>query len=468
MRIKQKTPKKSDHPYEGAVHTRNNKGVLSIEEAKIREELTADKNNRTNLMEEIISDGNLLQALKQVQRNGGAPGIDGMDCEYLGRWFRKHRGELKRRLLNGEYEPTAVRRVNIPKASGKGARPLGIPTVKDRLVQQAMLQVLQRKLDGEFSESSYGFRPSRSAKQAITKAREYAREGKRIVVDIDLSNFFNEVNQDKLMHLLSLRIGDKRVLLLIRKYLRSGVMINGCKMKSDKGTPQGGPLSPLLSNVMLDVLDKELEKRGHKFCRYADDANIYVSTWRGARRVFKSICLFIENKLKLKVNYEKSKIARVWKTKFLGFSLTNRKEAKIRIAPEALKKFKERVRKLTSRTQGISTDTRITRLNLYLVGWIGYFGVSETETVTHQLHSWIQRRLRLCEIRKWKTGKTRFKNLVRLGIDKENAAILAGSSKGWWRLSLTPQIHTALGSDYWAKKGLRNIHALHLGNRKNL
>lgn len=418
-------------------------------------------NDDTSLMELITTSENLARALKAVCKNQGAPGIDGMTCETLKRWFRIHHKELAKRLLEGTYTPSPVRRVSIPKANGKGLRHLGIPTAKDRLVQQAILQVIQPIIDPTFSESSFGFRPGRSAHQAIDRAKEHVTAGYRVVVDIDLADFFNEVHHDILMSRLEQYISDRRVLRLVRQYLRSGIMLNGCQVITEKGTPQGGPLSPLLSNVMLDELDKELERRGHRFCRYADDANIYVQSMRAGERVLASVTHFLERRLRLKVNSDKSAVDKAWKRKFLGFSLTNHRVPKARLARPTVDRFRARIRELTRRTEGISMKTRIRRLNQYLSGWIGYFWRAETPTIFQQLQSWLYRRLRLCEVRRWKRKATRWRRLVALGVSPKQAAEFAASSKGWWRLSLTPQLHQALGLAYWQARDVLDLTVLY-------
>ncbi|BAZ36848.1 RNA-directed DNA polymerase (plasmid) [Calothrix sp. NIES-4101] len=388
-------------------------------------------------------------ALKRVESNKGAAGVDGMQAAELRSWYTQHKEELLEEIREGTYEPLAVKRVEIPKADGKGMRELGIPTVIDRLVQQALLQVLTPLFDPEFSESSYGFRPRRRAHQAIDKAREYIREGYKWVVDIDLENFFNRVHQDKLMSKIAKRIEDKTVLKLIRSYLRVGIMVNGVCMYRDEGVPQGSPLSPLLSNIMLDELDKELEARGHRFCRYADDCNIYVKTARAGERVYEHTVRIIERRLLLKVNAEKSAVDRASRRKFLGFSFTSQREARVRLAPQTVKRFKGRVRKLTSRTWGVSMERRIESLNRYLHGWCAYFGKAETASIFKELQSWMHRRLRQCYLTQWKSGKTRYRNLVRLGLGSKFAAQLAASRKGTWRLALTPQLHKALDAAFW-------------------
>ncbi|BAD75740.1 recombinase of Bh.Int-like element [Geobacillus kaustophilus HTA426] len=341
-------------------------------------------------MKQVMSRENLLRALKQVEKNKGSHGTDGMSVKDLRRHLVEHWDAIRHALEEGTYEPCPVRRVEIPKPNG-GVRLLGIPTVTDRFIQQAIAQVLTPIFDPSFSEHSYGFRPGRRGHDAVKKAKQYIQEGYTWVVDIDLEKFFDRVNHDKLMGILAKRIPDKILLKLIRKYLQAGVMINGVVMETQEGTPQGGPLSPLLSNILLDELDKELEKRGHKFVRYADDCNIYVRTKKAGERVMKSITAFIEKKLRLKVNETKSAVDRPWRRKFLGFSFTPSKEPKIRIAKESIRRMKQRIRTMTSRSKPIPMPERIEQLNQYILGWCGYFSLAETPSVFKELDGWIRR-----------------------------------------------------------------------------
>ena len=408
------------------------------------------------MMEQVVERQNMLRALRRVQQNKGAPGVDGMDVKELTPFLKEHWQGIREELLNDAYKPKPVRRVEIPKPDG-GVRLLGIPTVLDRLIQQALLQVLTPIFDPEFSEHSYGFRPGRSAHQAVKAAQKYIEEGYSYAVDIDLEKFFDRVNHDMLMARVARKVKDKRVLRLIRRYLQAGVMVNGVCIDTEEGTPQGGPLSPLLANIMLDDLDKELEKRGHRFARYADDCNIYVKTPRAGERVMASVREFVEKKLKLKVNEKKSKVDRPWKVKFLGLTFTWEKKPRIRIAPKALERFKERIRELTQRSKGISMERRLGELNTYLRGWIGYFRLADTESVIQDLDKWIRRRLRMCMLKQWKKPKTKYKNLVALGVNPEEARKLAGSRKGYWHLSKTPQMTKALDSAYWHRQGLLSL-----------
>lgn len=410
------------------------------------------------MLQAVLSRENLLTALKRVETNKGSHGVDGMPVTSLRQHILHHWPEIRRSIEDGTYQPSPVRRVEIPKPNG-GTRLLGIPTVTDRLIQQAIAQVLTPLFDPTFSEHSYGFRPNRRGHDAVRKAREHIREGYRWVVDIDLENFFDNVNHDRLMYRLAEKINDKKLLKLIRKYLQSGVMLNGVVVETMRGTPQGGPLSPLLSNIVLDELDKELEKRGHRFVRYADDANIYVKTRKAGHRVMESITTFIEKKLKLKVNREKSAVDRPWKRKFLGFSFTAHKEPKIRIAKESLVKVKQIIRLLTSRRKSIAMEERLESLNRYLMGWCGYFALAETPSLFQRLDKWIRRRLRMCMWKQWKKPRTRIKRLISLGISKDQAYEWGNTRKGYWRVASSPILHQTLDNQYWSSMGLRSLEA---------
>jgi RNA-directed DNA polymerase len=412
-----------------------------------------------NLMEEVCERDNLKEALKQVRRNKGAPGIDGMTVHELPDYLKDHWPDIKDKLLKGEYKPQPVKRVEIPKPGG-GVRKLGIPTVLDRFIQQAAMQALQKKWDKTFSEHSYGFRPGRSAHKAVKAAQGYIAQGYSHVVDIDLEKFFDRVNHDILMGRIAVRTTDKRMLKLIRAFLNSGVMENGLVGPTDEGTPQGGPLSPLLSNIMLDELDKELEKRGHRFVRYADDANIYVKSRRAGERVMEGITTFLTKRLKLTVNKEKSAVARPSERKFLGFSFTRGKEVKRRISPQALKRFKERARELTRRTRSQKIEEMANNLGRYLNGWKAYFGYCETPTVLKTLDEWVRRRLRSVAWKQWKTGRRRFAELTRLGIKKDLAAQTAGSCHGPWRISRSPALHIGMSNAYFKALGLPRLEMM--------
>lgn len=406
------------------------------------------------LIEEVCRRENVRKALQRVKRNKGKPGVDGMTVEELPGYLKEHWSRIRERLLTGTYKPQPVRRTEIPKRDG-GRRSLGVPTALDRFIQQAVLQVLQSRWDPTFSEHSFGFRPNRSAHQAVAQAQEYVRQGYQYVVDIDLEKFFDRVNHDMLMGRAAKRVEDKRLLKLLRAYLNAGVMENGLVSPTDEGTPQGGPLSPLLSNLMLDDLDRELEKRGHRFVRYADDCNIYVRSERAGQRVMESISRFITDKLKLKINRRKSRVIRAGEGKFLGFGFTKNKESKRNISPEALKRFRERVRKITRRTRGISLEKMVSDLRPYLIGWRNYFGFCETGWQLKLLDSWIRRRLRSVAWKQWKRGRRRFAELRKRGIDKRRAAEAASCSQhGPWRMSTCPTLHTALSNAYFYSLGL--------------
>jgi len=406
------------------------------------------------LMEEVCERENASKALRRVIRNQGGPGIDGMTVDKLRDYLLEHWPSIREQLLAGQYKPSAVKRVTIPKPDG-GERKLGIPTALDRFIQQAILQVLQPIWDSTFSEHSYGFRPGRSAHQAVAKAQEYIGQGKTIVVDMDLEKFFDRVNHDILMSRIARRVADKRLLKLIRAYLTAGIMENGLVSPTDEGTPQGGPLSPLLSNIMLDDLDKELERRDHSFVRYADDCNIYVKTERAGQRVMESVKKFLTKKLKLKVNEKKSAVGKPQERKFLGFSFTWGKELKRRIAPAALKRFKTTVRELTGRSRSIHQT--VNDLAKYLIGWRGYFGFSQTPVVLQNLESWIRRRLRSIIWRQWKRGKTRYQELRKRGITRYQAAVAAGAPKGPWRMAHHATVQQALPNAYFDSLGLPKL-----------
>lgn len=407
-------------------------------------------------MEEVCERENCEQALERVKANKGSAGVDGMTVHELPEYLKQHWPAIREQLLSGTYKPQPVKRVEIPKPDG-GVRKLGIPTVLDRMIQQAVMQVLQRKWDPTFSEHSYGFRPGRSAHQAVEAAQRYIAAGYRWVVDLDLEKFFDRVNHDKLMAKIAERVGDKRLLKLIRTFLTAGVMENGLVNSVEEGTPQGGPLSPLLSNIVLDEFDRELERRGLRFARYADDSNIYVRSKRAGERVMESVKRFITAKLKLTVNEKKSAVARPWARKFLGFSFTSAGIPKRRIAPKAVDRFKERVRELTRRTRGVSIERMAEDLTRYLRGWIGYFGKCETPSVLAALEGWLRRRLRSVIWKQWKRGTTRFAELRKRGVKRDLAAKTAGSGHGPWRLADSPGLHTALPNAYFDSLGIPRL-----------
>lgn len=408
------------------------------------------------LMEEVVEQDNLEKALKRVRANKGKPGVDGMRVSELPGYLKEHWPAIREQLLSGTYRPEPVKRVEIPKPDG-GVRKLGIPTVTDRFIQQAVMQVLQGRWDRTFSEHSYGFRPGRSAHQAVAQAQKYIVEGYQWVVDLDLEQFFDRVNHDKLMGQVAKRVEDKRLLKLIRAFLNAGVMEGGLVSPTEEGTPQGGPLSPLLSNLVLDELDRELERRGHRFVRYADDCNIYVRSERAGQRVMESIKGFITRKLKLKVNEKKSAVARPQQRRLLGFSFKAGKELRRCIAPKALRRFKKRVRELTRRTRGVSLERMVEETARYLRGWAGYFAYCETPSELRDLEAWTRRRMRCAVWKQWKTGRRRFAELRRRGVGGKLAAQSAGSAHGPWHLSRSPALSFALPNAYFRSLGLPSL-----------
>ena len=407
------------------------------------------------LMEQVVERENMLAAWKRVKANGGVPGVDGKSIDDLWSWLQANWAGIRVELLEDRYEPQPVRRVEIPKPGGKGVRQLGIPTVLDRLIQQALHQKLSPIFDPDFSEHSYGFRLGRSAHQAVEKSREYAGDGRRWVVDMDLEKFFDRVNHDILMLRVARKIKDKRVLRLIRKYLRAGAMEGGVVTPRDQGTPQGGPLSPLLSNILLDDLDQELEKRGHAFCRYADDCNIYVRTKRSGERVLVSITRFLEEKLHLRVNVNKSAVDRPWKRKFLGYSMTWHQNPKLRVAPESVQRLKGNLKSSFRRGRGCNTKRFIAEeLTPILRGWGNYFRLSETKGVFEDLDGWIRRRLRNMVWRHWKRPRTRAEKLRQRGLPSERASRSAYNGRGPWWNSGASHMNAALPKRYFDQLGL--------------
>jgi RNA-directed DNA polymerase len=441
------------------------KGEASIQHQQGSESLAAAREHESlagteRLMEEICDRENMKKALKRVRSNRGSAGIDGMTVDNLPDYLEEHWPEIEEQLLTRSYRPRPVKRVEIPKAQAGKVRLLGIPCVLDRLVQQAVLQVLQPRWDPTFSEYSYGFRPGRSAHQAIAQAQTYIAEGYGIVVDIDLKKFFDRVNHDSLMGRVAKRVSDKRVLKIIRAFLNAGVMENGLAGSSRRqGVPQGGPLSPLLSNLVLDDLDRELTRRGHRFVRYADDCNVYVRSERAGHRVMKSLRDFITSKLKLQVNESKSAVARPQERSFLGFRFTGGRKLKRGVAPQALQKFKKRVRQLTRRSRGVSLEQMVQQLARYLRGWLAYFSFCETLSVLRDLDSWIRRRLRSVVWKQWKTYQKRRRGLQRQGLSERDAAQAAYYARNVWRTANSQPMKIAFPNAFFDSLGLPRLVA---------
>ena len=437
---------RSEAPMASVEGTESSAGKRGTESPAIAEQL----------MEEVCGRENCRQALKRVKANKGSAGVDGMTVQELPAFLKQHWPVIREQLLSGTYKPQPVRRVEIPKPDG-GVRKLGIPTVLDRFIQQEVMQVLQGRWDRTFSDHSYGFRPGRSAHQAVEAAQQFIAAGYRWVVDLDLEKFFDRVNHDKLMARIETRVGDRRLLKLIHSFLKAGVMEGGLVSPVDEGTPQGGPLSPLLSNIVLDEFDRELERRGLRHARYADDCNVYVRSRRAGERVMESITRFITRKLKLKVNEQKSAVARPWERKFLGFSFTANREPKRRVAPKAVLRFKAKVREVTRRTRGVKVEKMAEELSRYLRGWIGYFGQCQTPSVLQGLEEWTRRRLRSAIWKQWKRGPVRFAELRKRGVGKDLAAQTAGSAHGPWRLADSPALSFALPNAYFDSLGIPRL-----------
>jgi RNA-directed DNA polymerase len=409
------------------------------------------------LMERVVERENCLAAFKRVRKNKGSPGIDGMRVEDLPAYLRGNWERIRAELLVGSYRPSAVRRQEIPK-SGGGMRQLGIPTVLDRFIQQAVLQVLQPIFDSMFSEHSYGFRPGRRAHDAVCQAQRYVQSGRRWVVDVDLEKFFDRVNHDVLMARLEKRIGDRRLLRVIRRYLEAGVLADGVVVERHEGTPQGGPLSPLLANVLLDEVDRKLERSGHAFVRYADDCNVYVRSKRAGERVMERLRKLYA-RLRLKINEDKSTVARAWDRKFLGYSfwVGRGREVRRRVAPKALTDFKERIRQITSRNGGRSLGKVVEELRMYLLGWKAYFRLADTPGVFHDLDQWIARRLRMVQLKQWKRGRTAYREMRTRGVPDQLAAVAAKHTRSWWRLSRHGALQTALPGRLFEQMGLPRL-----------
>lgn len=424
--------------------------------------MSQNKENNVNeynggLLEKILEPANLNLAYKKVRANKGSSGVDGMTVEDLLEFLKRNGQKLRQQVLQGTYKPSPVQRVEIPKPDGK-SRMLGIPTVLDRVIQQAIAQILTPLFESKFSEHSYGFRPGRSAKQAVEKCREYIQAGYTWTVDIDLANYFDTVNHDRLIRRLSQTVKDSRVISLVRKYLVSGVMINGVVTKTQKGTPQGGNLSPLLANIVLDELDTELEKRGLCFVRYADDSNIYVRSRKAADRVMENTVKFIEDKLRLKVNRQKSTVDRPWRLKFLGFSFYYRDQMiRIRVHPKSVKRFKQRLKWITARSNAKSMTHRMLKLKQLITGWVNYYGIADMKTLAQSLDEWLRRKIRMCYWKQWKKIRTRHKNLVKRGIDKSKALEFANTRKGYWRIAVSPILTRAFTNEDLRKLGFQSI-----------
>jgi RNA-directed DNA polymerase len=415
----------------------------------------------TKLFEEVLRRENLIAALRRVQSNKGAPGVDGMTVLELTPYLKTNWPRIREELLNGEYIPAPVLRVEIPKPDGKGMRPLGIPTVLDRFIEQAILQVLTPIFDPHFSENSYGFRPGRGCHDAVKAAQSHVEAGYRFVVDMDLEKFFDRVNHDVLMARVARRVRDKRLLRLIGRYLKAGIMIDGVIHDHEEGTPQGGPLSPLLSNILLDDLDKELERRGRRFCRYADDCNIYVKSKAAGEQVMQSITRFLAKKLRLKVNKEKSAVDRPWNRKFLGYTMTPHQSPKLKVSPNSIKRAKARVREIMRKGRGRSLPKVAGELTTYLRGWVNYFRLSRVKIAFEELDQWIRRKLRLILWRQWKTPRTRAGKMIERGIEKARAFTSAYNGRGpWWNAGAS-HMNAAVPAKWLHQQGLMSLLAEH-------
>jgi len=406
------------------------------------------------LMEEVLRRENMKGAYARVVQNGGAAGVDGMTVDELMPYCREHWPRIREELLSGRYQPQPVRKVEIPKPDGKGYRMLGIPTVVDRLIQQALLQVLQPIFDPTFSEGSFGFRPGRSAHGAVRRAREYIAQGYRWVVDLDLEKFFDRVNHDVLMARVARRVKDKRVLLLIRRYLQAGVMEEGLVSARTEGTPQGGPMSPLLSNILLDELDKELERRGHRFARYADDCNVYVKSKAAGERVMASLERFLREQLRLRVNRDKSAVARPWMRKFLGYSVTSHLQPKLRVAPQSIKRLKSKLCHLLRRGRGRNLGRVVWELGPVLRGWVAYYRMVEVKSNLEGVDGWLRRKLRVILWRQWKRPRTRLRELRRRGLDVVRARTAAFNGRGPWWTAGSSYMHAAVPTAWFRQLGL--------------
>ena len=439
-----------DFSQEGEAHTG---GVGGTQSPAAR---TESRTLAQSLMEAVVAPRNMRLALKRVKANKGSGGVDGMSVDELPAYLGEHWPDIRARLLDGSYLPQPVRRVEIPKPDG-GVRQLGIPTVVDRLIQQAIHQVLEPLYDPTFSRSSYGFRPGRSAHQALKAAREHVASGKGWVVDLDLEKFFDRVNHDVLMSRLARRIGDKRLLKLIRRYLEAGGMSDGVVMTRVEGTPQGGPMSPLLANILLDEFDKELERRGHAFCRYADDCNIYVASRRAAERVMSSLTHFLETRLKLRVNRTKSAVARPYERKFLGMRIVGAAKAHISLAPKSLLRLKTTIRRITKRNRGVSLTHLLRELNQATMGWVNYFALAAVKSICRDLDSWIRRRLRCFIWKQWETYANRLQHLRKAGLGPWLAWGMVSGKHGPWNVSGSPALTRAVPNQYLEEQGYKSL-----------
>ena len=449
-----------DYLQENKLETEGIVEVPSVFVVSSKEEI--DTKTVTNeLLEKILSKDNMNLAFKRVKANKGAGGIDDMTVDELLQYLKENGEQIKEDIRKGKYNPKAVKRVEIPKADGS-KRKLGIPTVVDRVIQQAVAQQLNIIYEPIFSENSYGFRPNRSCHDAIFKAKEIMNNGYKWVVDLDLEKFFDTVNQDLLISIIRRTINEDKVVSLIRKYLQSGVLVNGVFEKTEKGTPQGGNISPILSNIMLNELDKELEKRGLQFVRYADDCVIFTKSKKSAERVMRSITEFIETKLRLKVNRAKSKVDRPWRIKYLGFSFYQAKgKMEVRIHPKSIAKFKDKVRIITSRSNAMSMETRYSKLRQVIIGWVNYFKIANMNKIVDILDKWIRRRIRMCYWKQWKKTKTKRENLKKLGIDPEELWHYTRTRKSYWRIADTPALHIALNNKTLEKAGLLSLSSVY-------
>jgi RNA-directed DNA polymerase len=448
---------KPERPVSGSGGTANRAGDDGQARAACKDK---SGDEAQELIQEVLRRENMVRAHQRVVRNGGAPGIDGMNVKELMPYCRKHWERIRKELLSGTYVPQAVRRVEIPKPDGKGTRTLGIPTVMDRMIQQAVLQVLQPIFDPTFSDNSFGFRPGRSAHGAVQRAYEYIQQGRNWVVDLDLEKFFDRVNHDILMARVARRVKDKRILLLIRRYLQAGMMEDGLVSPRTEGTPQGSPLSPLLSNILLDELDKELERRGHLFARYADDCNVYVQSKTAGERVMASLTKFLEKRLRLKVNRDKSAVAQPNERKFLGYSVSRQREPKLKVAPKSVQRLKAKLRPLFRQGRGMKLTETIERINRITRGWVAYFRLSGVKGSFEELDGWIRRHLRGIQWRHWKTPRTRLKKLLGLGLAIDQAKTVY-NRRGPWRNAAAPHMHMALPNAVLSSMGFVSLLAEH-------